>query len=162
MMLRCNDHPSTKLILMMGRWWGTNDHSWDVWIGNGWDSRVVCHRNGPLVKTLVILDFGVFLSWTVSHQFWMFLKQLTNVGYEACLFIVVDHKVSIKTWSVEGMREIKLHSSYNLSQSPRSSNSIDLPTLLGIVQALQGALKDGWQNPQNFKTQSCVLYLSQP
>ena len=46
------------------------------------------------------------------------------------------------------MGEIKLHSSYNLSQSPRSSNSIDLPTLLGIVQALQGALKDGCQKPQ--------------
>ena len=41
---------------------------------------------------------------------------------------------------------LRLQNQAHLWQSPRSSNSMDLPMLLGIVQALQGALSNQDKN----------------
>ena len=44
--------------------WGqpTNHHCGDVRIGDCRYSRVVCHRDVPLVETLIVLDLRIFLS----------------------------------------------------------------------------------------------------
>ena len=56
-----------SIILTIFGWRLTNHHGWYIRVWDGWYSWVVRHRNIPLVQTLVVLDFRVFLSWKVCR-----------------------------------------------------------------------------------------------